>query len=136
MLSIIKKLWHRFRVIVLFNCSYEKVRYGKNVVIGSNFSMSLKNDIAIGDNVFIGRNCHIASDISIQNDVLIASYVSFVGGDHKIDGVLKKELIRNTGRDIFKRTIIPSSLKRDTLCSPVHYIYQCLLFIMSRIVPF
>lgn len=106
---IIRRLYYHMRVIILFKVLNGKSYFGKNVIIGRNFSKSKKNELKIGNNVFIGRNCHFASDVAIHNDVMIASYVAFVGGDHKIDGVLRADLIRNTGRELFKQTIVESN---------------------------
>ncbi|MBT8326143.1 MAG: hypothetical protein KJP21_00385 [Bacteroidia bacterium] len=48
----------------------------------------------------MGNYCHLGANAEIGNNVLFASYVSMVGGDHKIDGI--KVPIRKSGRDILK----------------------------------
>lgn len=35
----------------------------------------------------MGHFCHLAAPAKIGDDVLLAACVSFVGGDHKIDGI-------------------------------------------------
>jgi acetyltransferase-like isoleucine patch superfamily enzyme len=50
--------------------------------------VSKKNKVVVsGNRVYIGRHCHFGADVVIGNYVLIASHVSFVGGDHRIDVV-------------------------------------------------
>ena len=80
----------------------------KGFKCGLHCSISRKNKIEIGSNFFMGRNCHLASNLIIGNDVMFASYVSCVGGDHKIDHI--KTTIRESGRDKFKTTIIESNV--------------------------
>lgn len=52
----------------------------------------------------MGNYCHIAAEATIGNDVLFASYVSLVGGDHKIDNI--DCLIRKSGKETLKQIII------------------------------
>jgi len=61
-------------------------------------------DIIIGSNVFIGRNVHIASPSIIKDDVMLASYVAFVGGDHRYDQ--ESILINAGGRGDIKPIIV------------------------------
>lgn len=81
---------------------------GKNYVIGKHCTFSSKNKIEIGNNFYMGNNCHLASNIVIGNDVMFASYVSCVGGDHKIDNI--NCLMNKSGRDILKTTIIEDNV--------------------------
>lgn len=53
--------------------------------------------VQIGTNVFIGRRLHLAAPCRIGNDVLIASSVSFVGGDHAFRAACI--VIRESGGD-------------------------------------
>ena len=48
----------------------------------------------------MGNFCHLAADAVIGADVLFASYVSLVGGDHKIDNIVGT--FRDSGRDVLK----------------------------------
>lgn len=49
----------------------------------------------------MGNYCHLAANAQIGDDVLFSSFVSLVGGDHKIDNI--KVPIRLSGRDILKQ---------------------------------
>lgn len=61
---------------------------------------SRKNTITIARNFYMGNFCHLAADAVIGADVLFASYVSLVGGDHKIDNIVGT--FRDSGRDVLK----------------------------------
>jgi acetyltransferase-like isoleucine patch superfamily enzyme len=107
MYFIVKKIifyFRKYKFIILSN----NIKIGKNFICGSYCSISKKNKIFIGNNFFMGRNCHLASNLLIGNDVMFASYVSCVGGDHKIDDI--KTTIRESGRDEFKTTIIENNV--------------------------
>jgi len=70
----------------------------KTVFAASCPYVSKKNKVVVlGDSVYIGRHCHFGADVVIGNYVLIASNVSFVGGDHRIDIVGTP--IFDSGRD-------------------------------------
>lgn len=107
MLFIIKKIIYFFRKYK-FIIESNNIKIGNNFICGSYCSISKKNKIIIGNNFFMGRNCHLASNLLIGNDVMFASYVSCVGGDHKIDHI--KTTIRESGRDEFKTTIIENNV--------------------------
>jgi len=48
--------------------------------------VSSKNRVSFtGGPVYLGHNCHIGADVVFASDVLVASNVSFVGGDHRVD---------------------------------------------------
>jgi len=107
MLFIIKKIifsFRRYKFVILS----DNIKIGNNFICGSYCSISKKNKIIIGNNFFMGRNCHLASNLIIGNDVMFASYVSCVGGDHKIDDI--KTTIRESGRGEFKTTIIENNV--------------------------
>ena len=57
----------------------------------------------------MGNYCDLSSNLEVGNNVLVGSKVSFVGGDHKIDNI-KDKLIRNSGRDVLKTTIIEDNV--------------------------
>lgn len=82
----------------------------KNKVIFANMPrISKKNKIVFaGKDIYIGFDCHIGADLFIENKVLIASRVSFVGGDHQYD--LVGEFIKDTGRDNFQQIIIENDV--------------------------
>ncbi|MFT6966281.1 MAG: acetyltransferase-like isoleucine patch superfamily enzyme [Marivirga sp.] len=75
---------------------------------GKGCFTSPKNKIDIRDNFFMGNYCHLAADARIGSDVLFASYVSLVGGDHKIDKI--NVPIRRSGRDIMKQIVIEDNV--------------------------
>lgn len=81
---------------------------GKSPVIGRGCFISKKNNIKIGHNFYMGNYCHLSSDCVIGNNVLFASFVSLVGGDHKID--YTNDLIRDSGSDIFRTTYIEDNV--------------------------
>lgn len=103
MLSIIKNLIHDLRKYKLLIIK-RKLKVGRFFRYGKGCFVSKKNNITIGDNFFMGNYCHLASNLEIANDVLFASFVSCVGGDHKIDNI--KGTISESGRDTFKTTRI------------------------------
>ena len=88
---------------IISSVRYFRLKFLKPLKIGVNYSLgkncfaSRKNIIFIGDNFYMGNNCHLAANALIGNDVLLASYVSLVGGDHKIDNI--NVPIRLSGRD-------------------------------------
>lgn len=65
--------------------------------------------IRIGNDVHMGRNAHIACNLEMGNDVLVASYVAFVGGDHRIDNI-GDTLIRKSGRKHEEPAIIEDNV--------------------------
>lgn len=81
------------------------VRVGKHFFVRPNFYLGRGCRLRIGNNVFIGRNGHIACNLTIGDDVMVASSVSFVGGDHRIDN-LGDIKIRDSGREHNRETVI------------------------------
>lgn len=56
--------------------------------MSKGYFLSRKNRVSIsGKRIYIGRNCHIGTNLNIYSDVLIASSVSFVGGDHAFNDI-------------------------------------------------
>jgi acetyltransferase-like isoleucine patch superfamily enzyme len=92
---------YRYLILSKGNKSF-KVQNG--FYCGRNCFVSRKNNISIGSNFYMGNNCHLAANANIGSDVLFASYVSIVGGDHKVDNV--NSTIRESGRDILKTIVI------------------------------
>ncbi|MFK2819102.1 acyltransferase [Flavobacteriaceae sp. LMIT009] len=107
MLSIVKNIVHAIRNKKLLFLK-KKVKIGAGFRHGKGCFISKKNTISIGDNFFMGNYCHLASDLKIGNDVLLASFVSCIGGDHKIDHI--SVTIRESGRDVFKTTTIEDNV--------------------------
>lgn len=95
-----------FKVIVLRLLGFQ-IKFLEKFRLGSGVSFSYKNNFSFGRNVYVGRRCHFASNLVCGDDVLIASNVSFVGGDHKIlPGVLFVE----SGRDELKTTVVEDNV--------------------------
>jgi len=75
------------------------------VTLANKPRVSRKNKIFFkGKHTYIGFDCHVGADLVINNKVLIASNVSFVGGDHKFD--LPGTFIMDSGRDVAKAVTI------------------------------
>nr|WP_299171058.1 acyltransferase [uncultured Allomuricauda sp.] len=81
-----------------------KLKAGKGFYCGRGCFVSRKNSIIIDDFFYMGNYCHLGANAKIGKDVLFASFVSLVGGDHKIDGITVP--IRKSGRDVLKTIII------------------------------
>ena len=107
LLSIRRKLLGALRLNALRFRNKQFVA-GKNFFCGKGVVISRKNIISIGDNFYMGNYCHLAADAIIGNDVLFASFVSLVGGDHKIDQI--DVPIRLSGRDILKKIVIEDNV--------------------------
>ena len=91
MFYLVKILLKKVRIffILIFKYNFQKV--GKNFYCGKRLWVWRKSQINIGDEVYIGSYCHIAvKKLTIGNSTLIASQVSFVGGDHQYADRSKK----------------------------------------------
>lgn len=95
----------RYRRLRIKNKNFKS---GKNFYCGYNCFISTKNKITIGNNFYMGNYCHLSANAIIGNDVLFASFVSLVGGDHKIDYI--EGAIRSSGRDDFKTITIKDNV--------------------------
>ena len=89
----------RKRAFVVWLARLRGARFKK---VGKCFTCSprssfKKNAITAGDYVFIGINAHIYANVQIGHFVMLASSVTFVGGDHRFDVVGVP--IRFTGRE-------------------------------------
>ncbi len=112
MLSVLKKI----RRSVLGRLRIAKLTAFRSLVqidsegffCGRGCSTSPKNTIVIGKNFYMGNYCLLAANVNIGDDVLFASYVSLVGGDHKIDNI--DCLIRESGRDELKTIEIANNV--------------------------
>jgi maltose O-acetyltransferase len=108
MLKKIKNVVHYFRKMKLLLSSPNNLMIGDSFKCGVQCSISKKNSIKIGDNFFMGRNCHLASNLVVGDDVMLGSYVSFVGGDHKIDNI--STTMNKSGRDELLTIIIEDNV--------------------------
>ncbi|MEL4455017.1 acyltransferase [Lutimonas vermicola] len=107
MLSLVKRSFHflKLQLLTPFN---DKFKVGSNFKCGRGCTVSRKNNIVIGDSFFMGNYCHLASNLIIGDDVMLASFVSFVGGDHKFDNVTTT--FNKSGKDVFKTTIVENNV--------------------------
>ncbi len=108
---MVKKLLVRFRSQIrkfVLTVNTPKFEIGKDYVFGHGCFVSKKNEIKIGNRFFMGNYCHLASNLKIGDDVMFASFVSCVGGDHRIDHI--NVPIRDSGRDELKTTVIENNV--------------------------
>jgi len=92
----------------ILNLRNSDFKTGQNFYCGYNTFISTKNKIIVGDDFYMGNYCHLSADAKIGNDVLFASFVSLLGGDHKIDDI--KTTINKAGRDVFKKIIVEDNV--------------------------
>jgi len=85
-----------------------KIQVGTRFYCGKHVHISRKHRVKAGNDVYIGRRGHIASHLKIGNHVMIASNVSFVGGDHKFENIGDAPM-NSTGSENYKETIIESN---------------------------
>lgn len=85
-----------------------KVTIGHGCYIAASPFFSSGRTIKIGNRTYIGRNASLSCHLNIGDDVLVASYVSFVGGDHQIDNI--NVLIKDSGRDLIKVVNVQSNV--------------------------
>ncbi len=94
-----RKILGFLRFLLLKKQNFD-LQVGKGFYCGRGCFVSRKNRIKIGDFFYMGNYCHLGANANIGDNVLLASFVSLVGGDHKIDGI--KVPIRKSGRDTLK----------------------------------
>jgi chloramphenicol O-acetyltransferase type B len=71
------------------------------VLFAGNPRQSRKNTVQyLGKDVYIGHACHFGANVIFGSKILLASNISFVGGDHRWDIVGTP--IMDTGRDELK----------------------------------
>jgi acetyltransferase-like isoleucine patch superfamily enzyme len=102
--NIRRNILGKFRILML-RIGGASIQVGTGFFCARHVYITRKHKVKAGNNVFIGRYVHIASHLEIGNDVMIASQVSFVGGDHKIDGI-GEVAIRYAGQESEHTTVI------------------------------
>lgn len=80
----IKNQIKRLRIKWLNTTRFRLVSMGKELNCGFGTDIRPRS-VSVGDYVYIGHHCHIRSLVTIGHFVMLASYVSIVGGDHKMD---------------------------------------------------
>lgn len=93
---------------MLLKLRNKNLKIGKGFFCGKSCFCSTKNQITIGQDFYMGSYCHLSANAKIGNDVLFASFVSLVGGDHRIDGI--DVPFRLSGRDELKTIIIEDNV--------------------------
>jgi chloramphenicol O-acetyltransferase type B len=99
------KTFGRYIKLILRGVPIEVLKKaGPNFRCGKGAFFKKNENILIGCNVFMGNYVHISAPCVIKDDVLIASYIAFVGGDHRFD--MPGVLINEGGRDITRPIIV------------------------------
>ena len=73
-LGKLQLMWLRLKLI--------KIDVGKGFFCRKGLYITRRHSVKGGENLFLGRYVHIASNVEFGDNVMIASQVSFVGGDH------------------------------------------------------
>ena len=66
---------------------FKKIKVGKRFFSYGHLFINRVSKLIVGDDVYLGRHVHVGCNTEIGSQVLIASHVSFVGGDHAIDNI-------------------------------------------------
>ena len=61
------------------------IRYGRGFYVADSPTVSRGVSVVCGKDVYLGHRAHLGTNVIIEDCVLVASQVSFVGGDHVID---------------------------------------------------
>ncbi len=85
------------------------IKVGSNFYCNKGFYIDRIASFKAGSNIYIGRYTHVACNLEIGSDVLIANFVAFVGGDHKIDGIGDTP-IKEAGRNHNKKIVVESNV--------------------------
>ena len=96
-LGKLQLLWLRVQLI--------DIQVDKGFFCRKGLYITRKHKVRGGKNLFLGRYVHIASNVDFGDNVMVASQVSFVGGDHKIDFIGDTPL-RFSGPEELKTTIV------------------------------
>lgn len=94
--SLIKAVlcWIRIKKSSLFRANF---RYGHRFYVADSPTLSRGVSVECGGDVYIGHRAHIGTNLIIDDYVLVASQVSFVGGDHVIDDALLEIALNSRG---------------------------------------
>ncbi|WP_022668291.1 acyltransferase [Desulfospira joergensenii] len=82
--NILKRLAKMLRMKLILAFKYKVKSAGKGFYVGRRVHIR-KECLEAQDYVFIGSKCRIASRTKLGNFVMLASGVSLVGGDHRMD---------------------------------------------------
>ena len=98
----------QFRLL-LFWLNGSSIKAGPGFFCARHVYVTRKHKVVAGRNLFIGRYGHFGSHVKIGDNVMIASFVSFVGGDHRFDGIGDTPM-RDSGIESNLTTIIEDNV--------------------------
>ncbi len=82
------RLTYRFFRYYLYSILLFKNLVSQRVLFANKPRISRKNKIQFtGKDIYIGHNCHFGANVEFHNKVMVASQVSFVGGDHEFSTI-------------------------------------------------
>lgn len=103
-MNMIRKLYRQYRMLK-YSLLLRRNFWSNRVLFANKPRISRKNNIMIkGCDIYFGHNCHIGANLVLGNKVLIASNVSFVGGDHNFE--LIGSFIKDSSRGALKDIIV------------------------------
>lgn len=103
-----RRMLGRWRLFIL-RMGGANIRAGADFFCARHVYVTRKHKVRLGKNVFLGRYVHIASHLDVGDDVMIASQVSFVGGDHRVDGIGDVPM-KDAGVEGWKKTVIHNNV--------------------------
>ena len=112
MVTAVKKIYQKIstsRRVLWLKLTGHRIQVGKGFQCQANFYLARKHSLKVGNNVFFGRYAHIVCDVEIGSEIMIASFVGFVGGDHKFDNI-GDTFMRDAGREHNKKVVIKDNV--------------------------
>ncbi len=107
-IEIVKSLRRRISgklSLLWFKATLKDIETGPGFFCAKGVHITRKHKVRAGKNLFLGRYVHIASNIKFGDNVLVASFVGFVGGDHRFENIGSTPM-NEAGVQDFKQTII------------------------------
>jgi acetyltransferase-like isoleucine patch superfamily enzyme len=105
---LVYRFFRECRLAVFVSIFRPLVSFGRNPLVGRGLFLGKGRRITVGDNFFCGSYCHLSCPAVIGDDVMLASFVSFVGGDHRFDSISVP--MNKSGRDIALPIIIENNV--------------------------
>nr|WP_081324477.1 DapH/DapD/GlmU-related protein [Vibrio crassostreae] len=104
MVNYVKSIRRFFLQFIVFGRLFPYA-FKNNIFCPGNIRISSKADLKFdGHDIYIGYNCHIGTKVIISSYTMIASNVSFVGGDHVFNN--PDCLMMSSGRGVMKSVSI------------------------------
>ncbi len=88
---------------------FKKISVGKDFFMMRYMFITSQHSLVAGNNVYIGSNANIGANVVLGNDILIASYVAFVGGDHRIDNIGSTPIMKS-GVEHTRTTVVDDNV--------------------------